>query len=248
MKKRMRPQNPLASLTYGLDAQAHPEEGKSLADTAFDRSAKNQQTNMINSCEMPAKHNGKKYSLENLKDMGFEFGDLTQRGEMIEAKLPPGWEKKATDHHMWSRIIDERGSERISIFVKYQFSFLEDAFFNIKPRFRIEEDFYQMEKLKKDEGIERYNVEHFTYATQYCVKDYVQSPDGRLVYRSKLIMGSSKNRNVMWKERDKAEKEAESECRSWLGQKLGLGESYDHKKHFLMFWDGNPIPALQSAL
>ena len=57
---------------------------------------------------------------EQLIRLGFIFGDDVD-DLFIKAKLPAGWQKKATDHSMHSIIIDEKGRERASIFYKAAF-------------------------------------------------------------------------------------------------------------------------------
>ena len=52
--------------------------------------------------------------------LGFEFGE-PHDDLFVNAKLPAGWTKQATDHSMWSRIVDETGNERASIFYKAAF-------------------------------------------------------------------------------------------------------------------------------
>jgi len=37
---------------------------------------------------------------------------------LLDAELPAGWRVKATDHSMWSEIIDSNGRKRISVFHK----------------------------------------------------------------------------------------------------------------------------------
>ena len=59
-------------------------------------------------------------SQETLKQMGITLGaevdDL-----FVEAQLPDGWTKRATDHDMWSDLLDERGRKRAEIFYKAAF-------------------------------------------------------------------------------------------------------------------------------
>lgn len=51
--------------------------------------------------------------------LGFTFGDPDPDDPMFRpATLPDGWTKQRTDHSMWSRIVDEHGRERVSIFYK----------------------------------------------------------------------------------------------------------------------------------
>lgn len=39
----------------------------------------------------------------------------------VNATLPAGWSIKPTDHSMWSKLLDETGAERASIFYKAAF-------------------------------------------------------------------------------------------------------------------------------
>ena len=54
--------------------------------------------------------------------LGFTFGDPDSSDPLfMPATLPPGWERKATDHSMGSVIVDTLGRERVSIFYKAAF-------------------------------------------------------------------------------------------------------------------------------
>jgi hypothetical protein len=52
--------------------------------------------------------------------LGFTFGEATD-DLFREATLPAGWSRKASDHDMWSYIVDERGIERVGLFYKAAF-------------------------------------------------------------------------------------------------------------------------------
>lgn len=57
---------------------------------------------------------------EQLEALGFKFGaDVDDI--FITCKLPPGWKKQATDHSMYSDLLDEKGRKRASIFYKAAF-------------------------------------------------------------------------------------------------------------------------------
>jgi len=57
-----------------------------------------------------------------LEKWGIVFGKPVEDDEIFtEVKLPEGWHKKATDHSMWSRLCDNKGRERASIFYKAAF-------------------------------------------------------------------------------------------------------------------------------
>lgn len=53
---------------------------------------------------------------------GVVFGDPVEGDDLfVHAKLPPGWSKVATDHAMWSKLVDDKGRERAGIFYKAAF-------------------------------------------------------------------------------------------------------------------------------
>jgi hypothetical protein len=57
---------------------------------------------------------------EQLEAIGFKFGD-DQDDIFVNATLPAGWTKKASDHSMWSYLHDEKGRKRARIFYKAAF-------------------------------------------------------------------------------------------------------------------------------
>lgn len=68
---------------------------------------------------------------EMYEALGFTFGDATD--ELFRfATMPAGWSKHATDHAMWSKITDERGRERASVFYKAAF-YDRRAFMRLTP-------------------------------------------------------------------------------------------------------------------
>lgn len=57
---------------------------------------------------------------EQLVALGIVFGDDAD-DLFVKATLPPGWNKVASDHSMWSYLHDEQGRKRASIFYKAAF-------------------------------------------------------------------------------------------------------------------------------
>lgn len=55
-----------------------------------------------------------------LEQLGFVFGEDIDK-VFVACTLPPGWRKEATDHAMWSRLLDADGHERAAIFFKAAF-------------------------------------------------------------------------------------------------------------------------------
>lgn len=58
----------------------------------------------------------------HLHAMGIIVGDPLPDDKLFrEARLPHGWTKRATDHAMWSDILDDRGRIRLRVFYKAAF-------------------------------------------------------------------------------------------------------------------------------
>jgi hypothetical protein len=57
---------------------------------------------------------------KDLEIFGVKFGDPVD-DLFCEAQLPEGWHKEATEHSMWSRLLDNQGRERATIFYKAAF-------------------------------------------------------------------------------------------------------------------------------
>lgn len=59
---------------------------------------------------------------ERYETLGFTFGEVVADDPMFQhATIPAGWEKRRTDHSMWTEIVDERGLKRVGIFYKAAF-------------------------------------------------------------------------------------------------------------------------------
>lgn len=59
---------------------------------------------------------------ESFESLGFVFGKVVENDPLFQyVTLPKGWKKQSTDHSMWSKIVDQDGNERVSIFYKAAF-------------------------------------------------------------------------------------------------------------------------------
>jgi len=69
---------------------------------------------------------------QELEKLGFVFGETIDgvSGLFVQVKMPKGWKKQATDHSMWSELVDETGKVRASIFYKAAF-YDRDAFLRL---------------------------------------------------------------------------------------------------------------------
>lgn len=73
------------------------------------------QREFVYSDVLPADMQGNREAFEK---MGIVFGELSGDRVFITCQLPKGWQKRATDHAMWSELIDEQQRVRASIFFK----------------------------------------------------------------------------------------------------------------------------------
>lgn len=54
--------------------------------------------------------------------LGFTLAPPSENDPMFRpATLPPGWTKRASDHDMWSYVVDELGRDRVAVFYKAAF-------------------------------------------------------------------------------------------------------------------------------
>lgn len=57
---------------------------------------------------------------EELEQIGIKFLDEVDE-LFVDVTLPEGWKKVATDHSMWSELLDDKGRKRAAIFYKAAF-------------------------------------------------------------------------------------------------------------------------------
>lgn len=95
------------------------------------------QKQFVNASTLPIRHDGctradfEKFGVvycENVDDL------------FVNVTLPDGWKKVATDHSMWSHLVDNRGRQRASIFYKAAF-YDRSAHIAIDRRFSIHKDY-----------------------------------------------------------------------------------------------------------
>lgn len=100
-------------------------------DNAIRNQEKRGQRGLVESEVLPHKFNY--CTRQQFEKMGIVFGE--QADDLFTyVTLPKGWKKVATDHDMWSKLVDNKGRERASIFYKAAF-YDRDAFLNITRRF-----------------------------------------------------------------------------------------------------------------
>lgn len=96
------------------------------------------QEELVQSDVLPTERLGKhKWLLER---WGFKIGAVVKDDPLFtEVTLPAGWTKKATDHGMWSKVVDEQGRERVSVFYKAAF-YDRRAHVMVEPRYVVDYD------------------------------------------------------------------------------------------------------------
>lgn len=58
---------------------------------------------------------------EAYEALGFVIVKPSDDDLFFDVTLPEGWKYESTDHSMWSKIVDETGAERVSVFYKAAF-------------------------------------------------------------------------------------------------------------------------------
>lgn len=77
---------------------------------------------------------------EDLEKSGIKFLGEVPGDELFQfVELPEGWNIKATNHSMWSKLFDDKGRERASIFYKGAF-YDRAAHLSIKRRYNVQTD------------------------------------------------------------------------------------------------------------
>jgi len=107
------------------------------------------QRSLVNSDTLPSKFNHHRGDYDPkviLEAAGVKFLGPVEGDDMFQyVELPNGWKKQATDHSMWSKLVDDKGRERASIFYKAAF-YDRDAFMNLVTRFGIRRDYDRQDK------------------------------------------------------------------------------------------------------
>jgi hypothetical protein len=109
-------------LIYGLPGMIEASERRGQAE-------------LVQSTLLPVQMDGKRATFER---MGFKFGEVVKDDPLfIHVELPSGWKKQSTEHSMWSKIVDQNGAERVSIFYKAAF-YDRDAFVRLCGRYDVQ--------------------------------------------------------------------------------------------------------------
>lgn len=100
--------------------EKHPEWLMGSNPDAIEDQERRGQMLLIKSTQLPTDIRGD--GKQVLERLGIKFSKPDKADPLFcDAQLPKGWEKKSTDHSMWSVLIDGQGNEIASIFYKAAF-------------------------------------------------------------------------------------------------------------------------------
>lgn len=122
------------------------------------------QTALVASTDMPLEL---RPSREAFEKVGFSFAEKID-DVFQQATLPAGWSREATSHDMHSKILDEQGRERVSVFYKAAF-YDRCAAAHLTCRYRIETQF-----PGKDNDLP---ADEIRYIVTDCGKEIYRTPN-----------------------------------------------------------------------
>lgn len=141
---------------------------------------------------------------KQLEAAGFVFGSEID-GVFMEVKLPAGWKKQATDHSMWSDLLDNKGRRRAGIFYKAAF-YDRSGHMSWNRRFSVEA------RLEGDRSI--YDLSRIGEARCYAVV----LDAGTEVYRTGLS-SSPLSGDSYDEANEKLQQPLVEEAKQWLAEK-----------------------------
>lgn len=116
------------------------------------------QAELVESEVLPTNYNGD-YK-KDFEKIGIKFGKVVEDDPMFqEVTLPAGWKKIRADHSMWSKLIDDKGRERASIFYKAAF-YDRSAHMNLVRRFMVDTYKYNDKGVVLDGEEELFEFSH----------------------------------------------------------------------------------------
>jgi hypothetical protein len=130
----------------------------------------------------------RKCTPQDLEAAGIRLGETVD--ELFQrAMLPNGWKKVATDHSMWSKLVDDKGRERAAIFYKA-------AFYDRKAHLTLDR---------------RFNY-HFDYNAPENEASAIVTDCGNVIYRTATVDLTS----LVYPERGKKHDALEADAKAWV--------------------------------
>ena len=135
---------------------------------------------------------------EALIAMGFDLGDPYPSDPMFrDAKLPQGWKKQASDHSMWSYIVDEKGRKRVAVFYKAAF-YDRSAHYYVETRLNVGRNYNIIPNNRTDKE-----------PVQHQVKDA-----GAVIYETDVESFAVGD----WSGQRAIEERQRADCKAWLDE------------------------------
>jgi hypothetical protein len=155
-----------------------------------------------------------------LEQLGFVFGQ-DKDDLFINVQFPAGWRKEATDHNMWSKLVDHQGRERAMMFYKAAFYDRSAFMGSLKCRYQASEECGEFPATEDYDS-------HYNY---YRVLDNVTGEtlfhtDNILNYKSAKVTGLPFD----WEKNDREKKAALEQVKNWLA------EHYPDYENPLAYW------------
>lgn len=144
---------------------------------------------------------------EQLESLGFVFGENAD-DIFTYVQFPKGWKKEATEHSMWSDLLDDKGQKRGSIFYKAAF-YDRSAHMNLDRKISYGQVYDHHDSYVKN-------------GLQYFVTD-----GENVLYETELKMFEKKYEDDYWKLDDAARIEVEK----WIN------ENYPDYNDPMAYWD-----------
>lgn len=119
------------------------------ASRRIEQMEKDGQRQLVTSSYLPAKGTIRRWNGEPSglhpqhmwERMGIVFGEVKQGDPLfVQVVLPDGWKLQATDHDMWSDLVDASGAKRAAIFYKAAF-YDREAFIRPNRRYEVRQEY-----------------------------------------------------------------------------------------------------------
>ena len=209
--------------------------------------AQGQQT-LVNSQQMPIKLNSYDEEFRDkdatyiYKKWGCKIGKTVDK-LFIEVELPAGWKKVATDHSMWSKLVDNNGRVRASIFYKAAFYDLE-SFINLETRFHVTYEMVDWKVSARDHYEKISKEQRYGVIKDSCVIVFKTEPRTftkpypipTVEERAKIERGATpEGHYAWWKEHDNWEREINNEAEAVL-----VAQFPEYKDYF-KYWEAENV-------
>jgi hypothetical protein len=139
-----------------------------LEKGGIERQEAHEQTKLVNSADLPKEC----CNWEKLESWGVVRGESVD-DLFLSATLPEGWKKVATDHSMWSNLVDQDGLIRASIFYKGAFYDRAAHISPIENRYHVSQNYdiddaeaYEVQDSATGTTVKQFPATHWGYIVE----------------------------------------------------------------------------------